>query len=85
MLLVARVGDEHACPKCRKCQIISGGSATIDGRPVARIGDKTTCGAVITSGSSLSTDDGKPVAYLGCQTSVGGVIVSGSPNHKVAP
>ena len=57
----------------------------IDGRPVARIGDKTTCGAVITSGSSLSTDDGKPVAYLGCQTSVGGVIVSGSPNHKVAP
>jgi len=82
---VARVGDTHACTRCRKCTIISGGTATIDGRPVARVGDKTSCGATITSGSSQSTDDGRPVAYVGCSTSVGGTIVSGSPNHKVAP
>ncbi len=85
MLPVARVGDTHACPKCRKCQIISGGSATIDGKQVARVGDKTSCGAVITAGSSMSSDDGRPIAYLGSPTSVGGSIVSGSPNHTVTP
>lgn len=82
---VARIGDTHACPKCRRCQIVSGGSATVDGRIVARVGDKTSCGAVITAGSSMSTDDGRPIAYVGSPTSVGGTITSGSPNHKVMP
>ncbi len=66
-------------------KVIEGGTATIDGKPVARVGDKTACGATIIRGSSMATDDGRPVAYLGSTTSHGGVIVSGSPNHVVKP
>jgi uncharacterized Zn-binding protein involved in type VI secretion len=36
------------------------------GRPIARIGDKLSCGAVITTGSKNATvDDNRPVARLG--------------------
>lgn len=85
MIPIARMGDKHVCPIHGPNTIVSGGKAMIDGKPVARMGDKTACGATIIMGSSMSTDDGKPVAYLGCATSHGGAIVAGSPNHKILP
>lgn len=85
MLPVARITDKHICPKCGPNMIVQGGTATVDGLPVARVGDKTLCGATIVKGSSRSLDDGKPVAYLGSTTSHGGVIASGSSNHLVMP
>ncbi|MBT0958120.1 PAAR domain-containing protein [Alphaproteobacteria bacterium KMM 3653] len=87
MVPVARMGDKHACPLCKVVTPIVGGSAvhTCDGKPVARVGDKTGCGATIIKGSSQSTADGKPVAYMGAQTSHGGTIITGSPQSKVMP
>lgn len=84
MLPVARLGDKHVCPIHGPNVIVSGGTALVDGRPVARVGDKTACGAVITLGSSMATDDGKPIAYLGSITSHGGAIVEGSPRPNPA-
>lgn len=85
MLPVARLGDKHACPKCGMNAIVTGGSGLVDGRPVAREGDKTACGATIIKGSSVASCDGKPIAYLGSTTSHGGTIVEGSPQAKTLP
>lgn len=50
----ARKGDLHSCPlKGHGVTPIVTGSASvmIEGRPAVRVGDRTGCGAVITSGS----------------------------------
>jgi len=47
---------------------------------MARVGDKTSCGAVITEGSSSVIIRGQNAAFLGCATSHGGKITSGSPD-----
>jgi uncharacterized Zn-binding protein involved in type VI secretion len=50
----ARKGDLHSCPlKGHGVTPITTGSSSvnIEGRPSARVGDRTGCGAVITSGS----------------------------------
>ncbi|MFD0739561.1 PAAR domain-containing protein [Lysobacter koreensis] len=49
--LVARVGDQATCPKCKGVFPIAAGDPTIliDGQPVARHGDKTACGATLIS------------------------------------
>lgn len=73
---VACVGDIHACPVHGTNAIVEGGSATVDGRPVARVGDKCGCGCVIIEGASGVVCDGKPVARLGCKTTFGGVITA---------
>ncbi|RPE75863.1 PAAR domain-containing protein [Vulcaniibacterium tengchongense] len=51
---VARVGDPVQCPKCQGTFPIASGDASliIDGRPVARHGDKTACGATLIAGQS---------------------------------
>ena len=87
MVPVARKSDKHVCPLCKVTTPIVGGSPnhTADGLPVARVGDKTGCGATIVQGSSASRVDGKPVAYLGSPTSHGGTIVTASPTQKVLP
>lgn len=87
MIPVARQSDKHVCPLCKCVTPIVEGSpnATADNLPIARVGDKTACGATIVLGSSMSTADGKPVAYLGSTTSHGGTIISGSPTQKVMP
>ncbi|WP_415919334.1 PAAR domain-containing protein [Tateyamaria sp. SN6-1] len=87
MLPIARVTDKHACPLCKAVTPIVQGSPnhTADNLAVARVGDKTACGATIVKGSSISTADGKPIAYLGSTTSHGGTIISGSPTQKVMP
>ncbi len=85
MLPVARIGDKHVCPIHGTNAIVSGGKAIVDGKPVARVGDSTGCGATIVLGSSMATDDNKPIAYLGSTTSHGGVITTGSGTQKTMP
>lgn len=73
-MIVARVGDKHLCPRHGPNVIVEGGSGTVDGLAVARVGDKCACGGVIVEGKSGALLDGRPVAYLGSKTSCGGVI-----------
>ncbi|WP_341581709.1 phospholipase effector Tle1 domain-containing protein [Marinobacter metalliresistant] len=81
-LIAACVGDMHVCPiKGHSSSPImpNGSSILVEGKPIARVGDVTGCGAVITQGYPLALADGMPVAYLGSPTSHGGSIVSGNP------
>lgn len=81
---IARVGDKHACAVHGPViggvpnVIIEGGSSVIDGRAVARVGDKCTCGCVILDGASDAKCDNRPVALIGSKTTYGGVIVEGA-------
>jgi uncharacterized Zn-binding protein involved in type VI secretion len=44
---IARMGDKASCPKHGTVSIVSGdASLIVDGKPAARYGDKTSCGAV---------------------------------------
>lgn len=83
-MIIARVGDKHLCPIHGTNAIIEGGSSTVDGQPIARVGDKCACGGVITEGSTGAMLDGRSVARLGAKTSCGGVIAecSGSATFK---
>lgn len=56
---VARVGDLVKCPKKGHgtCPIVSGDNTLIvDGKPVARHGDKTACGASLIASQQNTTD-----------------------------
>lgn len=57
---IARIGDQVTCPKKGhgRVTVIATGdpSAVIDGRPAARHGDKTACGATLIASQSLTTD-----------------------------
>ena len=56
---VARVGDKVSCPLPGHgtCPIVSGDASWIvDGKPVARHGDKTSCGAVLIASQQATTD-----------------------------
>ena len=57
---IARIGDKVTCPKKehgKVTTIVTGDStAIIDGRPAARHGDKTACGASLIAGQSIPTD-----------------------------
>ncbi|WP_370641192.1 PAAR domain-containing protein [Nereida sp. MMG025] len=80
----ARLTDVHVCPAHGPNAIVSVSTqSTCDGLPIARVGDKTACGAVIVSGSPVSTVDGKAVAHIGSKTSHNGVITTGSPTKMV--
>lgn len=84
---VARLGDSHSCPIPGHgvTPIVSGSQSTEDGLPIARVGDKTGCGAAIVQGSSVSSTDGRPTAFLGSATDHGGKIISAGAKMKVAP
>lgn len=47
--LFVRAGDGHLCPKCRCWSTVIKGHVHVifDGKPVAYVGDKLTCGATI--------------------------------------
>lgn len=75
MIPVARLGDKHICPIHGTNAVVEGGSGMIDGRPIAREGDKCACGGIIVEGRPGAVLDGRRVAYLGARTSCGGVIV----------
>jgi uncharacterized Zn-binding protein involved in type VI secretion len=74
---VVLVGHRHSCPM-HGMGAVTGGTngVTVNGRAVARIGDPTSCGAIIVTGSS-STFGGKGVACKGDMTSHGGTLVEG--------
>ncbi|WP_386081151.1 PAAR domain-containing protein [Vreelandella sp. F11] len=84
---VAHKGDLHRCPipGHATTEIVSGSPSQVEGQPVARVGDKTGCGATIIEGSSHSNHDGKPTAYLGCKKDHGGEIITASSSAKVQP
>jgi uncharacterized Zn-binding protein involved in type VI secretion len=86
---IALIGHYHVCPKVEPGPVphvggpvISGQShVTVNGQPVACVGDKLMCQVggpdVITQGASGLTINGKPVARQGDSTAHGGVIVQG--------
>lgn len=79
---VARLGDLHHCPLHGTNRISAVASrSSVDGRPVATVGDVTECGAVILDGSDACMVDGRPAATLGSTTSHGGVIETDSPSR----
>jgi uncharacterized Zn-binding protein involved in type VI secretion len=52
---IACVGDKVRCPRHGITTITSGDSTVvIDGRPVARHGDKTECGATLVAAQAVS-------------------------------
>lgn len=57
---IARVGDQVTCPRKghgHVTTIVTGDStALIDGRPAARQGDRTACGAILIASQSTTTD-----------------------------
>lgn len=57
---IARIGDRVTCPRRGHGgeTIIATGDPTciIDGRPAARHGDKTACGATLLSSQALTSD-----------------------------
>jgi uncharacterized Zn-binding protein involved in type VI secretion len=56
---IARVGDMVACPirYHGTCPIVTGDpTMMIDGKPAARAGDKTACGALLIPSQGLTTD-----------------------------
>jgi uncharacterized Zn-binding protein involved in type VI secretion len=57
---IARIGDQVTCPKKGHggtTKIVTGDpTCIIEGRPAARHGDKTACGATLISGQSSTTD-----------------------------
>lgn len=54
---IARMGDKVSCPKHGNNAIASGDTTTIvDGKPVARDGDQTACGAVLVASQQATID-----------------------------
>ena len=55
---IARLGDKVSCPMHGNNAIVSGDTTMIvDGKPVARHGDKTACGAVLIAGQQTTIDN----------------------------
>jgi uncharacterized Zn-binding protein involved in type VI secretion len=75
MLPVACMGDIHICPLHGPNTVAAGGSAVLNGRPIARMGDPCACGCLILDGSPMVTLDNRPVALLGSKTTLGGVVM----------
>ena len=88
---IALVGHHHTCPKVAPGPVphvggpVNSGQAlcTVNGKPVAVVGDTCTCQAggpdKIVSGAANMTINGKPVAIVGSSTAHGGVMVEGDP------
>lgn len=78
--LIAKLGDQVVCScKGGPHRIVSGSPTTkLRGVPVARVGDKSSCGASIVTGTGKFKIRGAKAALDGSKTSCGGtVIVSG--------
>ena len=93
---LATVGDKQTCPKHHGDgsphhggEIITGHpKVTLDGRPVATVGDKVHCDdaiATITQGHPAFCIDGRPVAITGSQTSHGGHVTQGHERVHLCP
>lgn len=54
---IARLGDKTTCPRHGTSPIVTGDmSCIVDGKPVARHGDKTGCGATLIAGQQATVD-----------------------------
>lgn len=75
---VTLVGHRHDCP-LHGAGVVETGSAgyTFNGKPVARVSDRISCGALIVSGSTSYRIEGKAVARQGDETDHGGVLTEG--------
>ncbi|MFM0052177.1 PAAR domain-containing protein [Caballeronia grimmiae] len=74
---VVLVGHKHLCPLHGMGTVVTGSTGVlVNGRAVVRRGDKTSCGAVVVTGST-SEFDGAGVARVGDLTSHGGTLVEG--------
>ncbi|MCC5883803.1 MAG: PAAR domain-containing protein [Halomonas sp.] len=84
---LAKVGDKVACScKGGPHRIVSGaGTAKVDGIPIARVGDKSSCGASITSGVAWYPIEGSPAAIQGSATSCGGQVITGCSTEVGSP
>ncbi|WP_236186210.1 PAAR domain-containing protein [Pseudomonas protegens] len=81
---IVLVGHQHSCPIHGTGTVVSGASsAEVDGRAVARIGDRISCGAIIQTGSPGTIVEGQPVAREGDSTSHGGKLVEGEGSWLV--
>lgn len=89
---VALVGHTHTCKGTKSSEhkngpIISGQTTvTVNGVPVAVVGDKLQCDDttdVIVQGSSVVTINGKAVARKGDKTAIGGFIDKGDSLLKI--
>lgn len=54
----------------------------IGGRPIARVGDLTTCGPILT-GSLTHLIEGRPIARRGDRVGCGGHIVTASMEYMI--
>jgi uncharacterized Zn-binding protein involved in type VI secretion len=65
--------------------VISGSPiCNLHGKPLARVGDKISCGATIITGSpTVLIDDGRPAARLGDGTDHGGTLIEGHSDWTV--
>ena len=81
---VVLVGHRHSCPIHGEGTVVSGAAdAKVNGRAIARVGDKTSCGATITSGASGTRIEGQPAARKGDKTDHGGTLVEGDDDWLV--
>lgn len=54
---IARMGDKTVCPKHGPAPIVSGDiTLIVDGKPAARHGDKTACGATLIASQQATVD-----------------------------
>lgn len=75
---IIRQGDRHLCPLHGEGTVTTGASHTFsNGKPIARVGDQTSCGAVIVTGASSLNIEGKPAARHGDTTDHGGTLIAG--------
>jgi len=75
---IVLVGHRHSCPLHGEGTVQTGASATfVDGRAVARVGDRISCGAVIETGAACTMIEGQPAAREGDTTSHGGTLIEG--------
>lgn len=72
------IGHGYSCPIHGEGTVKTGASATrVDGRAVARVSDRITCGAMIETGNPASLIEGHPVARKWDKTSHGGTLPEG--------
>lgn len=83
----------HTCPQSGhvggKIVVTDSNRPTVNGRPVALVGDKCYCendkllSDTIITGSSRFTVNGIPVAIIGSKTAHGGIVIEGHNNLTI--
>ncbi|MCT8167172.1 hypothetical protein E2H86_13115 [Pseudomonas putida] len=81
---IVLVGHRHLCPLHGEGVVISGASsAFVNGNAIARVGDQTSCGAIIETGAQHMLIEGSPAARQGDTTSHGGTLVEGDSSWLI--